>query len=150
MKDASAHVTGATAGIGYEISRGFARGGMSVVITGRDEKRGRAAAAELRQETKNDSVEFIAVDHSTIGANQQLAEHLGERLDHLDVLVNNVGRVFSRREETADGYEASLALNFLAPFALTGRLCLWGVKTRVGARETAICTRNAILAPHSA
>jgi NAD(P)-dependent dehydrogenase (short-subunit alcohol dehydrogenase family) len=39
------------------------------------------------------------------------------------VLVNNVGRVFSRREETADGFEASLALIFLGPFTLANGLC---------------------------
>ena len=44
-----------------------------------------------------DGVEFRAVDHATVGANQQLGRHLRESLDRLDVLVNNVGRVFDTR-----------------------------------------------------
>jgi NAD(P)-dependent dehydrogenase (short-subunit alcohol dehydrogenase family) len=115
-------VTGGTAGIGFELSRALATHGLTVVVTGRDEKRGQAAVVELRRAAGHERVEFLAVDHLLIGANQLLAERLGGRLDRLDVLVNNVGRVFSRREETAEGNEATLALNFLGPVALTEAL----------------------------
>jgi NAD(P)-dependent dehydrogenase (short-subunit alcohol dehydrogenase family) len=40
----------------------------------------------------------------------------------LDVLVNNVGGLYPTRWETADSYEATLAMNFVGPFALTGEL----------------------------
>jgi NAD(P)-dependent dehydrogenase (short-subunit alcohol dehydrogenase family) len=38
------------------------------------------------------------------------------------VLVNNVGGIFAKRLVSADGFEMSLALNFLAPFVLTEAL----------------------------
>jgi NAD(P)-dependent dehydrogenase (short-subunit alcohol dehydrogenase family) len=38
------------------------------------------------------------------------------------VLVNNVGGLYGTRWETADGYEATLAMNFLGPFTLTYEL----------------------------
>jgi NAD(P)-dependent dehydrogenase (short-subunit alcohol dehydrogenase family) len=38
------------------------------------------------------------------------------------VLVNNVGGIFATRTLTADGYEATLAVNFLAPVVLTRSL----------------------------
>jgi NAD(P)-dependent dehydrogenase (short-subunit alcohol dehydrogenase family) len=119
MSEATALVTGATAGIGLEVAAALAERGMRVVVTGRDEHRGAAAAADLRRRAGHNQIDFIAVDHQTVGGNQDLAARLNEDLDRLDVLVNNVGRVFSRREETEDGYEASLALVFLAPYALT-------------------------------
>jgi NAD(P)-dependent dehydrogenase (short-subunit alcohol dehydrogenase family) len=53
---------------------------------------------------------------------QLLAEQLRNSLDRLDILVNNVGRVFPARQETADGYEATLALCFVSPAALTEAL----------------------------
>jgi NAD(P)-dependent dehydrogenase (short-subunit alcohol dehydrogenase family) len=112
-------VTGATAGIGFELARALATRGLRVVVTGRDEERGQTAVAELRRVAGHERVEFVAVDHLLIAANRQLAERLASRLDRLDVLVNNVGRVFPRREETAEGNEATLALNFLGPVALT-------------------------------
>jgi NAD(P)-dependent dehydrogenase (short-subunit alcohol dehydrogenase family) len=115
-------VTGGTAGIGFELARALATRGLTVVVTGRDEQRGQAAVADLRRAAGHDRVEFLAVDHLLIPANLQLAERLGGRLDRLDLLVNNVGRVFPRHEETAEGNEATLALNFLGPFALTEAL----------------------------
>jgi NAD(P)-dependent dehydrogenase (short-subunit alcohol dehydrogenase family) len=48
--------------------------------------------------------------------------------------TGNVGRVFSRREETEDGFEASLALIFLGPYALTSglrRLLLTSAPARI-------------------
>lgn len=38
------------------------------------------------------------------------------------MLVNNVGGIFAKRLVSADGFEMSLALNFLAPFVLTEAL----------------------------
>jgi NAD(P)-dependent dehydrogenase (short-subunit alcohol dehydrogenase family) len=61
----------------------------------------------------------VRVEHLTIGANQRFAEHLEGTVDRLDILVNNVGRVFPTRQETRDGYEATLALCLLGPYALT-------------------------------
>ena len=47
---------------------------------------------------------------------------IAERFDHLDVLVNNVGGIFPKRLVSEDGYEMSLAVNFLAPFVVTETL----------------------------
>jgi NAD(P)-dependent dehydrogenase (short-subunit alcohol dehydrogenase family) len=115
-------VTGGTAGIGFHTAAALAAQGARVIVTGRDEERGAEAARLLRARARQDAVEFRAVDHTTVGANQQLGRYLRESLDRLDVLVNNVGRVFSTRVETADGYEATLALCFVGPAALTAEL----------------------------
>jgi len=112
-------VTGGTDGIGLHIASGLAALGARVIVTGRDHGRGTSAAAQINARTGRDQVSFIQVDHLTVGANQLLAEQLRNSLDRLDILVNNVGRVFATRQETADGYEATLALCFAGPVALT-------------------------------
>ena len=112
-------VTGGTDGIGLHIASGLAALGARVIVTGRDHGRGTRAAAQIDARTGRDQVSFIQVDHLTVGANQLLAEQLRNSLDRLDILVNNVGRVFATRQETADGYEATLALCFAGPVALT-------------------------------
>jgi NAD(P)-dependent dehydrogenase (short-subunit alcohol dehydrogenase family) len=53
---------------------------------------------------------------------RRLAEEFLERHDRLDVLVNNAGLVQSKRTETPDGIETTLAINHLAPFLLTNLL----------------------------
>jgi NAD(P)-dependent dehydrogenase (short-subunit alcohol dehydrogenase family) len=118
----SAVVTGATEGIGFHTARLLASRGATVLITGRDPERGSAAVAAIRRAARHGRVEFASVDHSTVAANEKLAATLGERFDHLDVLVNNVGGIFAKRLASADGFEMSLALNFLAPFVLTEAL----------------------------
>lgn len=118
----SAVVTGATEGIGFHTARLLASRGATVLITGRSPERGSAAVSAIRQAARHGRVEFVSVDHSTAGANERLAAALTERFDRLDVLVNNVGGIFARRLVSADGFEMSLALNFLAPFVLTEAL----------------------------
>ncbi len=115
----TALVTGGTDGIGVHIACGLAASGAEVIVTGRDRQRGEQAVDKIRAVAGHGRVSFAPVDHSTVGANEHLAEELGGSLPHLDVLVNNVGRVFSTREVTADGFEATLALCFLAPVVLT-------------------------------
>jgi NAD(P)-dependent dehydrogenase (short-subunit alcohol dehydrogenase family) len=119
-------VTGASAGIGFHTAREIAARGASVLITGRDRGRGEDAVRAIAAAAGHARVEFIQADHSTVGANSQLGETVTERLGmlglapRLDVLVNNVGGIFATRTLTADGYEATLAVNFLAPVVVTG------------------------------
>lgn len=115
----TALITGGTDGIGLHTARGLAALGASVIITGRDPQRGAQAATQIVAISGHDRVSFIQTDHATVGANQDLARRLYDCLDGLDVLVNNVGRGFPGRQQTADGYEATLALCFAAPAALT-------------------------------
>jgi NAD(P)-dependent dehydrogenase (short-subunit alcohol dehydrogenase family) len=121
-------VTGATSGIGFHTAGQLAARGASVLITGRDRKRGEDAARAVASAAGHTRVEFIQADHATVGANNQLGQAVTERLGklglapRLDVLVNNVGGIFATRTLTADGYEATLAVNFLAPVVLTHSL----------------------------
>lgn len=115
-------ITGATAGIGYETARVLAERGAQVVITARDTGRGERAAAAIRGESGNERVSFLQADHSTVGANEELAGRVSEAFSSLDVLVNNVGGSYAHRWETADGYEATLAMNLVGPFALAREL----------------------------
>lgn len=118
----SAVVTGATAGIGFQTARLLAVRGATVLITGRDPARGEDAVRAIREVAGHDRVEFVPVDHSTIAANENLARLIASRFDHLDVLVNNVGGIFPKRLLSEDGYEMTLAVNFLAPFVVTETL----------------------------
>lgn len=109
-------VTGGTAGIGRQIAAKLRSAGLTVLITGRDQPRGAAAAADL-------GATFLPADHATIAGNLDLAQRVREHVPRLDVLVNNVGgAAFTDRTVTAEGHEATLALNYLGPVALTQAL----------------------------
>jgi len=51
-----------------------------------------------------------------------LAQRLRDSEPRIDVLVNNAGALFERRELTAEGLERSLAVNLLSPYVLTEAL----------------------------
>ncbi len=122
LKDRYALVTGATAGIGFYTARRLATRGATVLVTGRNPRRGAEAEGDLRRAAGHERVEFIRVDHSTVAANVALAEELRSRFARLDFLVNNVGGLVPLRVVTHDGNELTLALNFMTPFALTESL----------------------------
>jgi NAD(P)-dependent dehydrogenase (short-subunit alcohol dehydrogenase family) len=115
-------VTGGTGGIGYQTARALAQHGARMLITGREARPGEEAAATIRRESGHDQVKFLQADHATVGGNQRLADQVRAEVSGLDVLVNNVGGRYQSRWETADGYEATLAMNFIGPFSLTGEL----------------------------
>lgn len=121
MGNRYALVTGATSGIGFYTARRLATRGATVLVTGRDGRRGAEAVERLRR-AGHERVQFICVDHSTVAANVALAEELRSRLARLDVLINNVGGLIPSRVVTDDGNELTLALNFVTPFVLTESL----------------------------
>lgn len=119
----TALVTGGTGGIGFHIAAGLARTGIHVLVTGRNPATGHEAVEQLRQKAGHNGVELLLADASLVRENVRLAELVRGRFGQLDVLVNNVGGGgFAQRLETAEGTEATLALNFVGPFALTTHL----------------------------
>jgi retinol dehydrogenase 14 len=112
-------ITGGTSGIGKATAVALAAMGANVVITGRNAERGEAALEEIKGQSTNVDVELILADLCVQGEVSRLAETFLARHDRLDVLVNNAGLVLSKRAETPDGIEMTLAINHLAPFLLT-------------------------------
>lgn len=118
----TALVTGGTSGIGFYTASALAKLGAAVYITGRDTNRGQEAERQIRMGAGHEHVYFIQADASTVRGNQVLPHRILEETDQLHILVNNVGGLYNDRWETADGYEATLAMNFVGPFALTEAL----------------------------
>jgi carbonyl reductase 1 len=87
-KDTVAVVTGANKGIGYEIVRGLAKEGLTVVLTARDQSRGQAAVDALKAEGL-ESVWFHQLDIGSPQSAQVLASWLKSKFGGIDILVNN-------------------------------------------------------------
>lgn len=86
LKDRVYIVTGATRGLGNATARELAADGAKVIITGRDEKRVEAAAAELGP----DAVGLVA-DNAEPAAAQRLVDAAHERFGRLDGVLISVG-----------------------------------------------------------
>ena len=115
-------VTGATDGLGKETALTLAGAGATVVAAGRDPRKTATTVHDLVRETGNTSVDGLVADLSSQDQVRGLTREFLDRYDRLDVLVNNAGAIFERREETEDGIERTFAVNHLAPFLLTNLL----------------------------
>jgi len=115
-------VTGATDGIGKVTAMSLARMGATVVGVGRNAQKTAAVTQEIKQATGNQAIEFLVADLSQVQQVRQVAAEFKRRYARLDVLVNNAGGYFARRQETAEGREMTWALNHLNYFVLTNEL----------------------------
>jgi NAD(P)-dependent dehydrogenase (short-subunit alcohol dehydrogenase family) len=112
-------ITGANTGIGKTTAIGVAKTGAQTVLVCRDRARGEAAQAQVKAQGDNADVDLLLTDLSAMQAVRDLADIVNKHYARLDVLINNAG-VFDRtRVVTADGYERTFAVNYLAPFLLT-------------------------------
>jgi retinol dehydrogenase-12 len=115
-------VTGGTGGIGLVTTRRLVELGADVIAVGRDKARGLAAKLALQQATGRDGVEFLQADLAEPDAVRSVAETIANRWDHLDILINNAGGMFGKRQTNSQGLEMTFALNHLGYFLLTGLL----------------------------
>jgi NAD(P)-dependent dehydrogenase (short-subunit alcohol dehydrogenase family) len=121
MSDRICLVTGATNGIGLATTRELGRMGAAVVLVGRSEEKARHAAEEIKA-AGGQHVDSLIGDLSLMSEVRRVAEEFRRRYDRLHVLVNNAGAIFTRYHETAEGLEATFALNHLSYFLLTNLL----------------------------
>jgi NAD(P)-dependent dehydrogenase (short-subunit alcohol dehydrogenase family) len=115
-------VTGATSGVGLVTAQALARQGATLLVVGRNPERGAATVSRIQQETGNSAVESIIADLSAQAQVRRLASEVQRRFARLDVLINNAGALFVRRQLSDDGVEMTFALNHLAYFLLTNLL----------------------------
>ncbi|MEV0659963.1 SDR family NAD(P)-dependent oxidoreductase [Actinomadura luteofluorescens] len=108
-------ITGATDGLGRALAAGLAAEGATVLVHGRDDRRGAATLQEI-----GGKASWYRADLSSLAETRALAEAV--RTDHprLDVLVNNAGiGTDGPRQESADGHELTFQVNYLSGYLLT-------------------------------
>jgi NAD(P)-dependent dehydrogenase (short-subunit alcohol dehydrogenase family) len=122
MKGKIVLITGATDGIGIVAAREIARMGANITLVGRNREKTAATARNIQAETGNTMIAYLVGDLSSQAEVRRVAQEFLSLHDHLDVLINNAGAVFMRRQLSVDGYEKTFALNHLAYFLLTNLL----------------------------
>lgn len=107
-------LTGASSGIGKATAKVLAKRGHHVAVVCRDPAKADDTMAEL-----DGDVELFLADLSLLENLRKLAAALHDRYDHIDALINNAGINRSSAERTAEGFDAMMATNYLAPVLLT-------------------------------
>ncbi|MEU6023097.1 glucose 1-dehydrogenase [Micromonospora sp. NPDC047134] len=114
-------VTGGSRGIGLMIARGFVEAGAEVIISSRKAEVCRAVAEEL---SAHGRCTAIPADLSNDEGAQALAQAVRQRVDRLDVLVNNAGATWGAplEEYPQSAFDKLWAVNVKAVFRLTTAL----------------------------
>ena len=87
MEYKTALITGANRGIGYAIAQGLLKADFQVIIGSRSLEKGKAAAEKLN----SPSVSAVEIDIAEDESINQAFNELNDKIDRLDVLVNNAG-----------------------------------------------------------
>jgi NAD(P)-dependent dehydrogenase (short-subunit alcohol dehydrogenase family) len=130
MQGKTVIITGATSGIGEIAAIHLAAQGARIIFTARDQARADVTLAKLKRANPKAEHAFHLADLSTLSEMKRIGTELA-REPQIDVLVNNAGALFNKRQETADGLEMTFAVNHMAYFIITNLLL---GKLRPGAR----------------
>lgn len=102
-------VTGANRGLGFEACRQLAKRDIKVILTSRDEAKGKAAAEKLQAEGL-DVIDYV-LDVTSVESCDRLAQFIRDRFGRLDILVNNAGVLLDYSE--SDGSVFNLKISTL-------------------------------------
>ena len=133
MKGRTCVITGGNSGIGKATAEALVRRGANMVILGRDQGRMQTAAAELGSLNPEARVDSVVCDLGSFASVRQAAETIIADHPQIHVLINNAGIWLPERQETVDGFEATLQVNYLSHFLLT-HLLLDALKANAPAR----------------
>lgn len=111
-------VTGATSGLGLELSRALAGLSADVVLAVRNVRKGEDAAERIRRTGVPGTVTVAELDLSDLTSVRRFADSSSG----CEVLINNAGVMGVPFSRSADGHELQFATNHLGHFALTNRL----------------------------
>lgn len=122
MQGKTAVITGATSGIGEVAAIRLAERGARIVHIARDAGRAEATQAALKK--ANPAADHVAhlADLSRLSEMKQVARRIAAAEPRIDVLIDNAGALFNKRQVTADGLEKTFALNHMAYFVITNLL----------------------------
>jgi NAD(P)-dependent dehydrogenase (short-subunit alcohol dehydrogenase family) len=82
-------------------------------------ERGEAARKEIIAASGNQNVDLFCCDLASHESIKSFSEAFRQKYSHIDVLINNAGGIFGKRELSPDGFEYTIGINHLGYFLTT-------------------------------
>ena len=104
-------ITGANKGIGFETAKQLAQKGHHIFIGSRDAANGQKAVEHLHKEGLT-NVELLVIDIADLVSVQQARLELEQKIETLDILINNAGIAGEMPQDLVSGEITNLRLIF--------------------------------------
>lgn len=143
MEEKTILVTGATSGIGLEMARELAIKGNRIILACRNIQKAEKVKGEITSESKNQNVEIMRVDLSSLKSIDKFQKDFYKKYDKLHVLINNAGVFCDKRMHTAEGFEMTMGVNVIGTYYIT-KLLLKALQNAKGARIINVSSRAAL------
>jgi NAD(P)-dependent dehydrogenase (short-subunit alcohol dehydrogenase family) len=115
-------ITGPTAGIGKVTVQELAKKDHALYLLVRNMEKGEELRKELIEQSGNQAIHVIKCDLADLKSVREAADELKAKLFNINILINNAGGAFMKRELSKDGFEMTFATNHLGHFLLTESL----------------------------
>ena len=117
MKKKNCIITGGTSGLGLALAKKFIDNNFFIHIIARDSKK----IQELTEYFYERDIKSFKFYQADLAEGKELDKVILqiENLDSIDVLINNAGALFLKREVNSKGIEKTFAVNYLSHFYLT-------------------------------
>jgi len=122
-------ITGATSGLGKEITKFFVEKEANVIMAVRNLEKAKSVIAEIHKIHPNAKIDVKNLDLSSLNSIKSFTDEILLDYQHLDILINNAGIMYCPYSKTKDGFEMQMGTNHLGPFALTANLLPLLIKT---------------------
>ena len=120
LKNKNCLVTGATGGIGKEISKELASNSCNLFLTSTNNTKLIKLKNQLKKINKNIKIEFLSADLTIQEDITELIGTINEKFSSIDIIINSAGvfMIKSIERSTIDDFEKSINLNVKLPFIL--------------------------------
>ncbi|NJN26935.1 MAG: SDR family NAD(P)-dependent oxidoreductase [Cyclobacteriaceae bacterium] len=104
-------VTGATGGIGEEISLLLARNGWNLILLNRDQSKSESLKQRINQKYPTIEVDYYIVDLSIPRQIENIVEKISKQYNSIDALINNAGVLFKKNIFSKSGNDMHFQVN---------------------------------------
>ena len=118
----TAVITGADGGMGSEITKAVAMAGYHVIMVCYTSFKGEERKSRIILDTENEDIELVQADLSSMESVVEATNKIKAKTPSVELLMNNAGTMCTHYVRTEDGFEHTVAVNYLAPYLLTRRL----------------------------
>ena len=122
MEKVQVIVTGASGSIGSAAVRALAQRGFSVIMACRNLEKGERVKSEILNSLPEADLKLMQVDMASLNSVKHFVDTLKDSGIRLAGIFNNAGTMNRNFTLSEDGFEKTVAVNYIAPYSLTRSL----------------------------